>query len=160
MALPRRSWKRDALLGPPPALANPTWRSNGLVCTKLPLETPRKPSTSPDFLKGVSMKPSLRVPHGASRPRKLSRVASVPVSIVAVPPSSNGTTDSTCQIAFIPLPRDLPPLNPRYELPISISFRFTRVVVPVAAAESVETVVPTGLGLSPLIWAYSGQNLP
>src|SRR3979490_2213207 len=86
MALPRRSWKRDALLGPPPALANPTWRSTGLVCTKLPLETPRKPTTSPAFLKGVSMKPNLRVPHCASMPIKLSRVASVPGSAAAAPP--------------------------------------------------------------------------
>src|SRR6267378_3461825 len=130
MALPRRSWKRDARLGPLPALANPTWRSTGLVCTKLPLETPRKPTTSPAFLKGVSMKPSLRVPHTASRPRKLSRVASVPVSAAAEPPSSTGTVCSTCQIAFIPLPRDLPPLNPMYELPTSISPRFVRLDAP------------------------------
>src|SRR5882762_781735 len=160
MALGRRSWKRAARFGPPDPCAKPTWRSTGLVCTKLPLETPRKPTTSPAFLKGVSMKPSLRVPHTASRPRKLSRVASVPVSAAAEPPSSTGTVCSTCQIAFIPLPRDLLPLNPMYELPTSISFRFTRADVPAAAAESVETVVPTGLGLSPRMWAYSGQNLP
>src|SRR5258705_13537795 len=82
---------------------------------------PRKPTTSPAFLKGVSIKPSLKVPHPASTPRKLSRVASVPST-----PSSIGTTDSTCQIAFIPPPRDLPPLKPIYELPTSISPRFTR----------------------------------
>src|SRR6267378_111221 len=158
MALPRRSWKRDALLGPPAALANPTWRSSGLVCTKLPLETPRKPTTSPAFLKGVSMKPSLKVPQPASMPRKLSRVASVPST-----PSSIGTTDSTCQIALIPLPIDLPPLNPRYELPISISPRFVMLEFPpfdtggVPATlvpdvmRSVESpVVPFGVGFSPL----------
>src|SRR6267378_1802383 len=156
MALPRRSWKRAARFGPPDPCAKPTWRSTGLVCTKLPLETPRKPTTSPAFLKGVSMKPNLRVPHCASMPIKLSRVASVPVSAAAEPPSSIGIVDSTCQIAFIRLPIALLPLKPRYELPTSISFRFTRVVVPVAAAERVETVVPTGLGVSPLICVISG----
>src|SRR4029077_8930041 len=45
--------------------------------TKLPLETPRKPSTSPNFLNGVSMLPSLTVPQLAARPTKESRLAKV-----------------------------------------------------------------------------------
>src|SRR5882762_5652586 len=168
MALGRRSWKRAARFGPPDPCAKPTWRSTGLVCTKLPLETPRKPTTSPAFLKGVSMKPSLKVPQPASMPRKLSRVASVPST-----PSSIGTTDSTCQIALIPLPIDLPPLNPRYELPISISPRFVMLEFPpfdtggVPATlvpdvmRSVESpVVLFAVGFSPLTRAISGQNLP
>ena len=53
----RRKWKLDAELVPKPPL-----RSTLLVETKLPLETPRKDRSSPYFLNGVSIRPSLMVP--------------------------------------------------------------------------------------------------
>src|SRR2546422_3323362 len=44
--------------------------------------------------------------------------------------SSIGTVCSICQMAFIPLPRDLLPLKLMYELPTSISERFTMLDLP------------------------------
>src|SRR6266568_9178432 len=119
----RRRLKLDAFPSPKPAL-----RKTLLVETKLPLLTPRKPSVSPYFLNGVSMLPSLTVPHPASRPANESRWLSTPVA------SSKVICDSNCQIAFSPAPISFLPRKPRYELPVSISFLFTMALGPDALA--------------------------
>src|SRR6266699_2411378 len=113
----RRKLKLDDELPPKPAL-----RKTLLVETKLPLQTPRKPSVSPNFLNGVSMLPSLTVPHFASRPANESRWFSTPVA------SSKVICDSNCQIPFSPAPISFLPRKPRYELPVFISFLFTTAV--------------------------------
>src|SRR5712691_596052 len=141
----RRKLKLDDELLPKGPLRNTL-----AVDTKLPLLTPRKPSVSPYFLNGVSMLPSLTVPHLASRPANESRWFSVPVA------SSKVICDSNCQIPFSPAPISFLPRKPRYELPVSISFLFTMELVPVAAVAIVATVVPASVAPELLTCTTSG----
>jgi hypothetical protein len=105
MALARRKLKLDAELVPKPVFCST------LLCdTKLPLLTPRKPRMLPYSLYGVSILPSLNVPHPSLvRPANELRVAKLVVWF----PSSMLTCCSSCQIAFDPLPMSLLPRNPR-----------------------------------------------
>src|SRR6266567_2793004 len=136
----RRKLKLDDELPPKPAL-----RKTLLVETKLPLLTPRKPSVSPNFLNGVSMLPSLTVPHFASRPANESRWFSTPVA------SSKVICDSNCQIPFSPAPISFLPRKPRYELPVSISFLFIFIVSSVICCLSLrDSDAPPRVSSSPL----------
>src|SRR5712692_6826801 len=104
-AFARRKLKLEAELAPKPVFCNT------LLCdTKLPLLTPRKPSMLPYSLYGVSILPSLNVPHPSLvRPANELRVAKLVVWF----PSSMLTCCSSCQIADDPRPICLSPRKPR-----------------------------------------------
>src|SRR5258706_9113538 len=107
--------RRKLKLEPDELAPEPILRITLFGDTKLPLETPRKPSVSPYFLNGVSMLPSLTVPQPVSRPANESRLAKevVEVALSLAFPSSILTVCSSWPIALNPPPRFLLPRKPR-----------------------------------------------
>src|SRR2546429_2513874 len=95
-AFGRRKLKLEAELVP-----KPTFCSTLLCDTKLPLLTPRKPRILPYSLYGVSIFPSLNVPHSLLvRPAnefRLPKVEIKPALFAVTTPSSRGTDCSSCQ---------------------------------------------------------------
>src|SRR6185312_11597327 len=120
-AFARRRWKLEAELVPKPVL-----RSTLLVEVKLPLETPRNEISSPNVLKGVSMRPSLTVPQALlDKPTNESRWAK------AESLESTWNSVSSCQTAFRSRPSFSEPRKPSRELLDAISVREMMLFSPV-----------------------------